>query len=243
MKIFLFFLIAGICTCDLYGQTRIENLLTEAETNIKNSRYDIAMNKVEEALGIEADNKKAIQMRITIYYLENDYKEALNIVEEAIKRFPDDGDFYYQRGLIQIGRQKFQKAIDDFNRLIDGYGNYELFKVYLNRGVAYMNLQEDEQALKDLSKSIELNNHNASAYHSRGMLNYQLKDYDAAVEDFKQALVYNDNNPETNFNLGMSYFRMEEKDSACPYFHKACKEGNLNACKMVLMECAKNMPE
>ena len=106
-----------------------------------------------------------------------------------------------------------------------------------------MNLQEDEQALEDISKSIELNSNSASAYHSRGMLNYQLKDYEAAVGDFRQALVYNDNNPETNFNLGMSYFRMEEKDSACPYFHKACKEGNLNACKMVLMECAKNIPE
>lgn len=243
MKIFLVLHIAAICTFGIYGQTRIDNLLTEAETNIRNSRYDIALNKVEEALSIEPENKKATQLRINIYYLESDYKEALEIVEEAIQRFPGEGDFYYQRGLINIGRQKFQKAIDDFNRLIDGYNDFELFKVYLNRGVAYMNLQEEEHALEDISKSIELNSNNASAYHSRGMLNYQLKDYEAAVGDFLQALVYNDDNPETNFNLGMSYFRMEEKDSACPYFHKACKEGNLNACKMVLMECAKNIPE
>jgi tetratricopeptide (TPR) repeat protein len=106
-----------------------------------------------------------------------------------------------------------------------------------------MNLQEDERALEDISKSIELNNNNASAYHSRGMLNYQYKDYEAAVEDFQQALLFNENNAETNFNLGMSYFRLEDKDRACPYFHKACKEGNLNACKMVLMECARNIPE
>lgn len=243
MKIFLILHITAICTYGIYGQTRAENLLTEAETNIRNSRYDIALNKVEEALSIEPDNKQAIRLRINIYYLENDYKEALEIVEDAIQRFPGDGDFHYQRGLIHIGRQKFQKAINDFNRLIDGYGDFELYKVYLNRGVAYMNLQEDERALEDISKSIELNDNNASAYHSRGMLNYQLKNYEAAIEDFQQALVFNDNNPETNFNLGMSYFRMEEKDSACPYFHKACKEGNLNACKMVLMECARNMPE
>ena len=243
MRIFLILHITAICTIGMYGQTKIDNLLTEAETNIRNSRYDIALNKVEEAISIEPDNKKAIQLRINIYYLENDYKEALDIAEEAIQRFPDEEEFYYQRGLINIGRQKFQKAIDDFNRLIDGNSDFELFKVYLNRGVAYMNLQEDEQALEDISKSIELNSNNASAYHSRGMLNYQLKDYEAAVRDFLQALVYNNNNPETNFNLGMSYFRMEDKDSACPYFHKACKEGNLNACKMVLMECAKNIPE
>jgi tetratricopeptide (TPR) repeat protein len=243
MKVTLILIMAAIFTYGIYGQTSIEDLLTEAETNIRNSRYDIALNKVEEALSIEPDNQKAWGLKINIYYLENDYKEAYDIVEKAIQRFPGSGDFYYQRGLINMGRQKYQKAIDDFDRLIDGYGDIELFKVYLNRGVAYMNIQEDDQALKDISKSIELNQSNASAYHSRGMLNYQLKDYGAAIEDFKQALQYNENNPETNFNLGMSYFRMEEKDSACPYFHKACKEGNMNACKMVLMECAKNIPE
>ncbi len=243
MKIILILHIAAICTCGIYGQTRIENLLTEAETNIRNSRYDIALSKVEEALSIEPANKKALQLQINIHYLQNDYKEAYELVDDAIKRFPGDGDFFYQRGLINIGRQKYQKAVDDFNRLIDGYSDFELFKVYLNRGVAYMSMQEYERALEDMTKSIGLNNHNASAYHSRGMLNYQLKDFHAAVEDFKQALLYNDNNPETNFNLGMSYFRLEEKDSACPYFHKACKEGNMNACKMVLMECAKNIPE
>jgi len=31
---------------------------------------------------------------------------------------------------------------------------------------------------------------------------------------------------------------MDEKENACPHFHQACKNGNLNACKMVLMECS-----
>jgi len=243
MRIILMLHFAAICIYGVYGQSSVEMLLTEAETNIRNSRYDIALNKVQEALSIEPDNKKALQLEINIHYLGNDYKKAYERVEKAIQTFPGDGDFYYQRGLINIGRQKYQKAIDDFNGLIDGNSDVELYKVYLNRGVAYLNIQEYEQALSDMTKSIELEMNNASAHHSRGMLNYQLKDYRAAIEDFKQALLYNDNNPETNFNLGMSYFRLEEKDSACPYFHKACKEGNLNACKMVLMECAKKIPE
>jgi len=243
MKIILILFCAAICTLEINGQSEVEMLLTEAETNIRNSRYDIALNKVQEALNIEPDNKEALLLEIGIYYLDNDYKKAYEDVEKAIQRFPGDGDFYYQRGLINLGRQKYQRAINDFDGLINGNSDVELFKVYLNRGVAYMNLQEYEQALNDITKSIELNSNNASAHHSRGMLNYQLKDYSAAVEDFKHALQYNDNNPETNFNLGMSYFRLEDKDSACPYFHKACKEGNMNACKMVLMECAKNIPE
>ncbi|MBN2213315.1 MAG: tetratricopeptide repeat protein [Bacteroidales bacterium] len=243
MKAVLMILVAAIYTSVIFGQSEVDMFLTEAETNIRNNRYDIALNKVQEALNIEPDNERALLLETNIYYLENEYKKAYEALEKAIKRFPEKDEFYYQRGLINIGRQKYQKAIDDFSDLIEGNSKIGLFKVYLNRGVAYMNIQEYEKALYDLTRSIELNSNNASAYHSRGMLNYQLKDYSAAVEDFKQALEYNDNNPETNFNLGMSFFRLEEKDNACPYFHKACKEGNLNACKMVLMECAKEIPE
>jgi tetratricopeptide (TPR) repeat protein len=208
MKTILILYIAATCTYGVYGQSRVEMLLTEAETNIRNLKYDLALNKVQEALGIEPDNKKALQLEINIFYLENDYKKAYENVEKALQRFPGEGEFCYQRGLINLGRQKYQKAIVDFSTLIDGNNNVDLFKVYLNRGVAFMNIQEYEQALNDITKSIELNSTNASAYHSRGMLNYQLKDYSAAIRDFKQALEYSDNNPETNFNLGMSYIRL-----------------------------------
>lgn len=242
MKI-IFFLCTITATLDIFGQSRVDMLLTEAETNIRNSNFDMALKKTEEALNLESDSKKAWQLKINIYYLQNEYKDAYEMVEKAILKFPGEGEFYYQRGLINIGRQKYQKAISDFNYLIDENINIELFKVYLNRGVAFMNIQEYDKAIEDLTRSIELNKNNASAYHSRGMLNYQLKNYEEAVKDFKQALEYNEDNPETNFNLGMSYIRMEEKDAACPYFHKACKEGNMNACKMVLMECSRNLPE
>ena len=229
--------------CNSMAQSKAEMLLTEADTYLKNAKYDVALSKIQEALKLEPGNKKAMEMEINIYYLQDDYKEAYNLVEKALEKYPDESEFYYQRGLIFNGRQKYGKAVDDFDKVINMNSGTELYKVYLNRGIANMNMMEYERATEDFTKSIELNGNNASAYHSRGMLNYQLKDYGASVKDFKKALEINSENPETSFNLGMSYFRLDDIDNACPYFQKACKEGNVNACKMVLMECAKNLPK
>jgi tetratricopeptide (TPR) repeat protein len=75
------------------------------------------------------------------------------------------------------------------------------------------------------------------------MLNYEIKEYKSAVDDFKKALDYSEGNAILYFNLGMAYFRMEEAAEACPWFNKSCQLGNENACRMILMECAREIPD
>lgn len=227
----------------LNGQGNKEALLAEADLNIKNGKYDVALSKVNEVLISEPSDLQAIKMKINIKFLQNELKEALELVENTIDKVSGDDELIYLRGVINMGREKYEKAVSDFNIIIHRNTYPLMYKVYLNRGVANQYLLEYEMAASDYSKSIELNTENASAYHSRGMLNYQLKDYAAAVDDFKKSLKISENNPESQFNIGMCYFRMEETDKACVHFHNACKEGNLNACKMVMMECAKDLPK
>jgi protein O-GlcNAc transferase len=222
---------------------RIDLLLKEADAKLEESDFNGALNKVESALDLSPQNIIALEKRINIYYQMNEIKEALKYVDEAILKFPVEGELYYLRGLIYISRKKYYKAINDFNKVFELQQPVEFYKVYLNRAVANTNLQEYELAIEDLTKSIELNDTNASAYHSRGMVYYELKDYNLAVNDFKKAINLSHENPVTYFNLGMSYYRLEDKESACPYFHKACSLGDKNACRMAFMECAKNLPK
>ncbi len=238
--LFIFFIYLEAITQE---NPRISLLLQEADAELKKSNFDGALDKVESALVLSPGNTTALAKKISIYYQMNEIKEASKYVDEAILKFPAEAELYYLRGLINISRKKYYKAIDDFNKVFELNQPVEFYKVYLNRAVANTNLQEYELAIEDLSKSIELNSTNASAYHSRGMVYYELKDYNLAVIDFKQAINLSNDNPVTFFNLGMSYYRLEDKESACPYFHKACSLGDKNACRMAFMECAKNLPK
>ena len=220
----------------------IRTLLNEAEACIAGRNLPEALAKTREALRISPDNIPAMLKQINVFFLMNDDKEAMRSIEEAIGRYPDEPDFYYMRGVIHNAREKYGRALGDFDRGLELKPSLNVYKYYLGRGVSHLNLLEYDQALSDLSTAIDMNDTLASAYPSRAMVNYDIRDYHAAVNDFLKALDYSKGNSALYFNLGMSYFRLNEKDKACPNFHKACTLGNTNACRMALMECAKSIP-
>jgi tetratricopeptide (TPR) repeat protein len=174
--------------------------------------------------------------------MQND-KEALRYADDAIKKYPNDPDFLYLRGIINNSAGRYGKAVDDFSAALGSEKNENLYKIYLNRGVAYHYLLEYESAMTDFTKAIELNDTAASVYQGRAMLHYEMKDYAAAVDDFNKVLDLGQENATILFNLGMSYFRLEQKEKACPLLQKSCTLGNKNACRMSLMECVKAIPE
>jgi tetratricopeptide (TPR) repeat protein len=221
----------------------VERLLEEADLALENSDFEKSLDKVQRAISQSPQNINALQKRIDIYYQMNEIKEASKLTDDAIRKFPTEPEFYYLRGLINMAKEKYYKALNDFNKVMDLDKPIELYKVHLNRGVTYLNLKDYDLAIEDLTKSIELNNANASAYHSKGMVYYELEDYSQAVDNFTRAIELSQDNPVTFFNLGMSYYRLEDKENACPYFHKACSLGDENGCRMALMECAKSLPK
>ena len=204
---------------------RVSSLLSEADANIAGNNLVQALEKTQKALQLSASNIPALLKQINIYFLMNKDKEALRYAEEAINLYPGEPEFYYIRGVIYNSREKYAKALDDFDRGIELQPNSNFYKYYLGRGVSHLNLLEYDQALSDLSSAIDMNDTVAGAYHSRAMVNYELHDYAAAVNDFLKALDYSQGNSALYFNLGMSYYRLNEKDNACPYFHKACTMG------------------
>jgi tetratricopeptide (TPR) repeat protein len=240
LLIFLLFLLAtGFSQTNI----RVSNLLAEADTLITAGKLTEALGKAEDALAISGNNKLAQQYRINIYYLMQNNKESLRFADEALKRYPQDPDFLYLRGIINNSTGKYGKALDDFSDALTSAKQEDLYKIYLNRGISYHYLLEYDQAMSDFSKAIELNDTAASVYHGRAMLNYEMKDYAAAVQDFNKVIGLGQENAAIFFNLGMSYFRLEEKDKACPLLQKSCSMGNKNACRMSLMECVKAIPE
>lgn len=222
--------------------TRVRVLLSEADACISGNNLIQALEKTKEALQLSSSNIPALLKQINLYFLMNKDKEAVHYADEAISLYPNEPEFYYIRGVIYNSREKYAKALDDFDRGIELKPISNIYKYYLGRGVSHLNLLEYDQALSDLSSAIEINDTVAGAYHSRAMVNYELHDYNAAVNDFLKVLEHSQGNAALYFNLGMSYYRLNENAKACPYFHKACTMGNNNACRMALMECTKAIP-
>jgi len=222
--------------------SKVQSLLAEADSSINRNELTEALDKTGDALQESPESIPALQKQIYILYLMKDDKEAMKLAEDAVSQYPGEPGFYYLRGVIYNSREKYERALDNFDHAIELNPSANQYKFYLGRGVSHLNMMEYDLAMSDFSKAIELNDTVAEAYHGRAMVNYELNDYSAAVTDFLKTLDNSKGNSALYFNLGMSYYRLEEKSNACPYFHKACTLGNTNACRMALMECAKAIP-
>lgn len=214
-----------------------DNYIYRTRAFAKMGRFNDALNDLETLKTINPGNIAVLYEKAEVYHLMGDTKKAQEILDDAIKKQPEAGELYYYRGLLANEKERYSKAIPDFEKALNFENSIEKYKIYLNKGVAHLNLLEYDQALVEHNKAIDLHNKDASLYHSRGLVYYGMGDYDDAITDFSIALQIFNENPETYFNLGMAYLKKTDKKNACHYFHKSCQFGNKNACKMVLLEC------
>ncbi len=96
-------------------------------------------------------------------YQMGDWPSAIDYFNEALKINPDPDDFliYSFRGNARSKMQKYNDAIDDFDKALDmqpkdimDYSNW--VKNYFNRGVAKYYLDDLDGACKDWNKALEL---------------------------------------------------------------------------------------
>ena len=67
-----------------------------------------------------------------------------------------------------------------------------------------------EGAIKEYSKSIQLNKENEIAYSNRGAAKSNLGDYKGAIDDYGKALEINPNDSYSYFNRGISRSSIED---------------------------------
>lgn len=167
-------------------------------------------------------------------------KTAYELADKAVEDYPNIAIYLYTRGLFYLYRDKPEKAISDFTKAKELDSSHNLFNIFLNRGNAYLSIQDFEKASTDLTEAIALNPDNASAYHSRGMVYYQKQEFEQSVQDFNKSLSINPNNASGHLNIGMAYLKQSDTKNACKHFRKSCEFQNKNACRMVIMNCTGN---
>jgi tetratricopeptide (TPR) repeat protein len=80
--------------------------------------------------------------------------------------------------------------------------------VHLSRGVAYVKLNEVDNALSDFSKAISLNDKSARAYFFRGMTYMMKVEFENAIADFTKTLEFKTDHGMAMFSRSVSYARL-----------------------------------
>jgi tetratricopeptide (TPR) repeat protein len=85
---------------------------------------------------------------------------------------------------------------------------------YINRGFAYAQKGEFDQATADFDHALKINQNSAIAYYNRGLAQYYQGNYDKSIADYTLAIRMYPNYWQAYYNRGLAYFTMGTFDSA-----------------------------
>jgi len=121
--------------------------------------------------------------------------------------------YYYRQGDLLMPYFGFTEALEINPKDAQGY---------FNRGLAFKNKGEYEQAISDFTKAIEINPRYAEAYGHRGAFYCDVKDeYDMAISDFTKAIEINPRYADFYYFRGVAYSKKGDNDRAISDYNRA----------------------
>ena len=120
-----------------------------------------------------------------------------------------------------------KNKIDYYTSIIEANRNDA--EAYKNRGNAFYELLEYEEAISDYAKAIELNPNYAAAYINRGAAYYELLEYEKAISDYTKAIELNHDFAKAYSNRGCPYYELLDYERAISDFTKAIELNPIDA--------------
>ncbi|EFL51146.1 Peptidoglycan-binding lysin domain protein [Solidesulfovibrio fructosivorans JJ]] len=135
-----------------------------------------------------------------------------------------DAEAAFEKG-IEFGKQnKFQQAVDSFNKAIKLNPNRADF--YASRGHAHYYMKQYAKAIDDYTKAIEKNPNFALAYSMRGLSRTRSGQYQQAITDFNKAIGFGPNEADYYKGRGFTYLHLKQYGPMCEDYKKACTLGD-----------------
>ena len=128
---------------------------------------------------------------ITEIRLFPDFEGFASLRDDRAPYTPLSADEYTKRADQAVRRNKFEEAIDDYDKAI--YRRPSDASLYYSRGLAKVQAEQYEDAIKDYDEATQLDSSYTSAYYQRGLAKAELRQYAAAIADYDKAIQLNPN--------------------------------------------------
>ena len=184
----------------------VEHLLRKGQKNIQRRfRLDLETDleevfKIPEAKGVSSEEGFTIGKpketgvasfeRAEDYYSQANtkaasgrYQEAVEDYDHAIELNSERVAFYYSRANAKAALGRHQEAIEDRDQ-----GDALFYYNRGKKGTALKKREDKEGAIRNYTRSIELDPGRADSYYYRGRTKFDLARYEEAIEDYTRAI-------------------------------------------------------
>jgi tetratricopeptide (TPR) repeat protein len=125
---------------------------------------------------------------------------------------------------LQLGNEallekQYAAAVEHFDRAVQQ--GMQLDAALGRRCIAYLMLQQPEQANQDCSAALAINPRFPKLWFYRGLALYRLGRYEAAIADFSNHLEQFPHDPRAHYNLGLALFALGDADPVIAHYEQA----------------------
>ncbi len=133
---------------------------------------------------------------------------------------------FYIKSLEKIKEGKLAEAILFLDKAIEEEPNNPIY--ISERGVCYLNLNQNERALEDMNQSVELDPNYAYRYASRAFVKDKMGDIEGGIADYEIAVRLDPEDAIAYNNLGLLQEKLGYKKASERNFNKADKLADEN---------------
>ncbi len=201
------------------------------------------------------ENREDHLKRIKILVEEKYLDQALFLVKEHLKIYPDDLEFLIIKGKILLDLGKIQESHKAFKKVLEFDKNNQVATKYIHKiekspvgasidtdsekaldmfakGEEAYGKKDYERALTFYEKAAEIDPHFSKAFLYMGDCYYSMMKYRSAKQAYLKCLDINPNNAQAHHYLSDAYFKLLEYKQSFYHLFKACSTDPdyVNAC-------------
>jgi len=150
------------------------------------------------------------------------FDQAIKYYEEMMSLFPRDHYAWFKRGLARKKNNDIKGALEDYTKSIKLKSDYQTFT---NRAVAFLALDDKENAMKDLNEALKLNPDDDFALVNRGYLKVEIKDFSSSIDDFDKAIEIAPENGHYFHYRAFAKYNLDDEEGAKLDYFKAASKG------------------
>lgn len=117
---------------------------------------------------VYADELRDIRFKVTDLIYEEKPQEAINVINSALRKYPDDAELYVSRAIAKDDLNQKQSAIEDLNKAIKL--NPKSDDAYYWRAAIKEDLNNVQSAKQDISACLRINPNNGDCLWLRDLL-------------------------------------------------------------------------
>ena len=182
-------------------------------------QFDKAEQDFTEALVFAPENKTYLLLRADVRSEQGNYDGALADIDFLLHKEPHAPRINFERGVICMAKKDTLCALRCFSEAVQ-YDNQNPAN-WSARGLVNMMLQQENDALLDLTTAINLGSKWAGDYINRGILFYKKHNYRGALSDYDKAVELNDKDAQCYYNRGVLRAELGDWNNALEDFNTA----------------------